>query len=434
LDRVNTLENILNTDLHGLLRSQTAVLHERLEELPYFGALRDGTLPKPAIVSFLHGISIIHAVLESSLSKVSDPRITALVKLAAPKAELLASDLEKIGAATVPSIAPATQAALDYGAEILTNGSASHSLVGALYVLEGSQNGAAALTRSYAACLCVPNEDLSYFWCYGKETAAHWKMFTAHLNALSLDDKSAKQIVKSATRCFERMTEFCSTLYPYAESDLKYHVTAVNFEAGDHAMPQDPREIDVALRAGKIAWDRFPYLAQRFGERGRRFTGSDSCWLVSLTRMPVESATKSLQWLRVVLATRGLPTIILETHLRVILELLATAVPNEIEMLQERFAPFLLSLNAGLKTFSDPKATSRTIERFDRRFRACDGLTIDSAAQLIASAWMDEQSGIGGALSSVHDWFTDSERFSNDWIATVDEFLSQISHSGGSSC
>ena len=35
----------------------------------------------------------------------------------------------------------------------------------------------------------------------------------------------------------------------------KYHVAAINFEAGDHAMPQNPLEIDLALRAAKVAWD-----------------------------------------------------------------------------------------------------------------------------------------------------------------------------------
>jgi len=85
-------------------------------------------------------------------------------------------------------------------------------------------------------------------------------------------------------------------------------------------MPQNPLEIDLALRAAKVAWEKYPYLEYRYGERGRRFTDSDSCWLVTLTRAPRQVAvTKALEWLRTVLASRGIPTVILEFHLDAIL-------------------------------------------------------------------------------------------------------------------
>ena len=85
-------------------------------------------------------------------------------------------------------------------------------------------------------------------------------------------------------------------------------------------MPQNPLEIDLALRAAKVAWEKYPYLEYRYGERGRRFTDSDSCWLVTLTRALRQVAvTKALEWLRTVLASRGIPTVILEFHLDAIL-------------------------------------------------------------------------------------------------------------------
>jgi hypothetical protein len=45
---------------------------------------------------------------------------------------------------------------------------------------------------------------------------------------------------------------------------------------------------------------------------------------------------------------------------------------------------------------------------------------------LIASAWMDERSGITGSLSALLDWFTDIRRFSRDWIANVNELLVEL--------
>ena len=37
---------------------------------------------------------------------------------------------------------------------------------------------------------------------------------------------------------------------------------------------------------------------------------------------------------------------------------------------------------------------SHLVEQFDLRFRVCAGLKVASAAELIASAWIDERSGI----------------------------------------
>ena len=88
-------------------------------------------------------------------------------------------------------------------------------------------------------------------------------------------------------------------------------------------MPQDPLDIALALRAGRATWVRYPYLEHRFGERGKRFISSDSCWLVALTAMSAESATKNLDWLRTVLASRGIATVIVEDHLTALSQELA---------------------------------------------------------------------------------------------------------------
>lgn len=110
----------------------------------------------------------------------------------------------------------------------------------------------------------------------------------------------------------------------------KYQVAAINFEAGDHAMPQNPREIDFALRAAKVAWEKYSYLEHRYGERGRRFTDSDSCWLFTLASAPKEIVvTRALEWLRMVLASRGIPTVILEFHLMAILLAIDSEFPEQ---------------------------------------------------------------------------------------------------------
>jgi hypothetical protein len=72
---------------------------------------------------------------------------------------------------------------------------------------------------------------------------------------LSLSGDQPSLVVASAVRCYECISRICEALYPHSLEDLKHHVTGINFEAGDHAMPQDPLEIDLGLRAAKVAWE-----------------------------------------------------------------------------------------------------------------------------------------------------------------------------------
>ena len=419
------------TYLRSYLERKTAVAHSRLEALPFFRALQAGSLPIVPIVNFLRCMAIIHAVLEREFSQITIPQFIRLGGHVTPKVPLLAADLDTLRAENVPSITGAVHAALDCAAEILSNAHHPLSHVGVLYVLEGSQNGALFLKQAYARCLNLHEEQLTYLGCYGDGTATHWQRFACLLDSLELDEEGITLVAASAVGCFEWIEKICTALYPYSEQSLQAHVTAVNFEAGDHAMPKDPAEIALALRAAKNAWEQFPYLDQRYGERGRRFTRSDSCWLVALTRMPMETATKNLEWLRTVLASRGIPTIILERHLHLIQVALAVDFPDQFEM-RTRFDRFL----SGLEAERHPMAggIAHLIEQFDLRLSVCPGLKVSSAAELIASAWIDEHSGIRGALASVRDWFADPERFSEEWIENVNEFVTQLKDAGGSSC
>ncbi|MDI1262673.1 MAG: biliverdin-producing heme oxygenase [bacterium] len=419
--------------LHGLIRAKTASAHARLEALPFFQALQQGCLPKPAIISLLRSLAIIHAVVERELSHVADSRVAEFARHVTAKVPLLMADLEVLDAAGIPSVTSAIRGALKYGAEILADADDPMSLVGVLYVLEGSQNGGITLKRSYAHCLRINEEKLLYFGCYGKDTAANWNSFTAGMNALELGAEQAQAIALSATRCFEGLRTICAELHPIAEDALKHHVTAINFEAGDHAMPQNPYEIELALRAGRTAWKSYPYLEKRFGDRGKRFTSSDSCWLVALTRMPTHTATRSLEWLRTVLASRGIPTIVLEGHLRAISRALSEEFPEHPDM-SSRFGPFLAALDAERCVLDGGANISNLIKQYERRFLDCDGFTVASAAPLLVSAWIDERSGIAGAFAATRDWFADAARFSSHWINSVRAFEIELDRVGSASC
>ena len=411
--------------IYDLLKTKTALLHEQWERLPFFEALQTHKLPKVSIVSFLKCLAIIHAVLERRLSRISQHQVSRLHDSILPRLPLLTADLEVLDAASLPDVSPAIRSALDYADEILGETDLLN-LIGPLYVLGDSQSGAIILKHEYARCLNVPDEQFSYLGCYGSAAAARWETFLGVLSALSFDDGERDRIAASAVRCFECLEGICATVYPYSSQDLKYHAAAVNFEAGDHAIPQNPVEIDLALRAAKAAWEKFPYLEQRYGARGKRFTNSDSCWLVTLTRtLSQDVATKALDWLRTVLTTRGIPTVVLEAHLRTIQQAITLEFPEQIKM-RAQFDLFLSNREAERRLHFGAEGPSPLIDVFNRRFRACSGLKVESAADLIVSAWMDERSGVAGSLSALHDWFTDVGRFSRDWIADVNELLAEL--------
>jgi heme oxygenase len=412
------------SDIHDLLKAQTALLHERSQGLAFFEALRAHQLPKVAIVSFLRCLAVIHAILERRLSQISQHQAVRIHHSISPRLPFIMADLKVLDAASLPSVAPAMRAALDYADQILGE-TDPLILIGTLYVLESSQSGALAFRPQYARCLMIAEDRLSYLGCHGTTTAIPWSAFFAELNALSLDAGQRERMVASAAACIACLGVVCTAVYPHSPGDLKYHAASINVEAGEHAIPQSPIEIDLALRAGKAAWEQFPYLQQRYGVRGRRFTNSDSCWLVTLTYAArPELVTRALDWLRTVLAPRGIPTLILEAHVRAI-QAIAPDYPEEVRLLTA-FDPFLSDRDAERRKHFGADGKSPLIDAFDRRLQASSGLRVESAAELICSAWIDERSGVRGSRSGLLDWFNDRERFSGDWIANVNEFWAEL--------
>ncbi len=410
--------------LHEHLRSATAEVHERLEKLPFLEALQGQALPRQSVLSLYRSLSIIHAVLERSLDCMDDRRLPPFVRGIRHKLPLLLADLKTMRAEEEKTIVPAIRHALSLGSEIMKNASSPARLMGTLYVLEGSQNGAMMLKSAYARHLNLESEELSYFGCYGRETRAVWQSFVDQLNRIDFTDAEKHEAGEAAKNTFAGFEKIYSALYPYASEDLSNHVSTLNPEAGDHAIPEDPKVIELALRAGRKAWNRYPYLKQRFGERGERFTSSDSCWLAVQYLQSPHAATRSLQWLRTVLSTRGLPTIILEDHLK--------ELNREFDLLNGKsaesssFDPFLLSLADERKRFFNDQATLEMHLRNQLRFKNWAPEEVLEMSRLITSAWMDEKSGRNGALSSTLAWFTDTARYSAEWIILVHQFVSEL--------
>lgn len=183
----------------------------------------------------------------------------------------------------------------------------------------------------------------------------------------------------------------------------------LNPAAGDVPIPEDPREIDAARRAGIVSYRLFPYIEWRYGERGRRFTSSDSAWLAWLTRFDAERVYQEILWLRNVLSNRGMPGRILELHLSVLRRQLARAVPEHAARYQT------LGVSAGrLREAREGAIPSRReqelVQEFVTALRGRPGFLLAGSARLITASVADESVGVKNAVTSLVSWLSDLPR------------------------
>ena len=192
-----------------------------------------------------------------------------------------------------------------------------------------------------------------------------------------------------------------------------------NPEAGDHAVSTDPLEQAAAEAAVRASWREFPYYPRRYGERGWRFSLSDTGWIQTLLHLNANEARAQVAWLGRLLATRGMPTYMLERHLLLLhRELLRAARDRE-----SRYAPLLECATSLHETWEAQIPQARFDElahEFEVRVRGRVAHVANMGVIVVAAA-ADERAGIPGAISSLDSWVCDPSRFDPEWIAAVRE-------------
>jgi hypothetical protein len=192
----------------------------------------------------------------------------------------------------------------------------------------------------------------------------------------------------------------------------------LNPEAGAMPMPDDPRLIDAALRAGKISLVVIPYYGFRYGERGVRFTRSDSAFLATLPGHPQATVNRQIEWLAGVLSNRGMPSLLLELHLRVLTKQLIRAAP-------ERAAEHRSLVEAGARLGERrrsvmPEAAARPIvEAFPEAAGVPRSRLSLGTGQLLVAAVADERLGIVNAVKSIETYFLDADLFPASFVSGV---------------
>ncbi|MBV5326805.1 MAG: hypothetical protein JZU65_04085, partial [Chlorobium sp.] len=153
-----------------------------------------------------------------------------------------------------------------------------------------------------------------------------------------LDDPALHgPIVEAAHETFTGLDVLYNALFPIKKSENTFHVARINPEAGNHPIPTDKREIEAALNASNRCWNEYPYYEKRYGKRGKRFSDSDTCWLATLTCLEQIDLQKQVDWLCRVLATRGMPSLMMETTLHYLSLELTAAIPESKALYRKLF-------------------------------------------------------------------------------------------------
>jgi hypothetical protein len=207
-------------------------------------------------------------------------------------------------------------------------------------------------------------------------------------------------------------------LYLVKAETIRPLVTSLNPEAGAHPIPSDPREIEAAVRAGALCWQRFPYYEWRYGDRGKKFTSSDSAWLVTLAEQDQTQVTQQVHWLGQVLAARGMPQLTLETHLGLLFQELARAVPEKQESYRKLLSAGEQLAEARRRYIGDQLSQALATE-FDVAVGPNWSMRLRGTGALLVAAVADEKAGIKNAVESIESWMTDAARFPRIWIDAV---------------
>lgn len=400
--------------------------HTRLQSAPFFAALAACQLPLESYVGQLRALSAIHGVIERALANCSDERITAVWDSGRRKLHLLQADLRYFEPRTVADIKEAMEAALNTADELrLQSLEDPLALLGWLYVLEGSTLGAAVVRPMTArAFLLTGDGGLAYLHSYGDAVHERWAEYKQRMNALHLSDEEREQVVQAACQLFAKLEMIFCALYPFLPESRTYLVTSINPEAGRHPVPADAREVQAAVKAGDVCWQRYPYYDQRYGERGMRFARSDAAWLATLGQYPPAQIVQQVQWLGRVLASRGMPTLLLEVQLEILVAELAVAIPDK----KAEYAK-LLPAAAELHTARRQHLTDELIEtmasEFDRAVGAEWSTRLPDTGTLLCTAVADELAGNENAVASLQPWMTDASRFPAEWIDAVEATLAR---------
>ncbi|MEU4926036.1 biliverdin-producing heme oxygenase [Streptomyces yokosukanensis] len=194
------------------LRTGTRAWHDTLETTGFATALLAGTLPLDRYVGQLAAHRMVLRSLEAELSRTAEPAVAGLWAAEdLRKVPLIERDLRHFAATGVePERWPAAEAAAFVRDIRRTAVVDPSSLLGQLYVLEGSTLGALHLRRRLTRAYDLGASDGTAY--YGCGDRARWSRFTTRLNEALADPAAQTRALVAAERAYHHTARITTAL------------------------------------------------------------------------------------------------------------------------------------------------------------------------------------------------------------------------------
>jgi len=186
------------------LRESTKDMHNDAEGHEFQRSLGSGTLDRPRYTTYLAQLYLMHKHLAEKLGEAASgsKAIASVVQdyhhdHSAVLADLQYFDVEA-GQAKPLAATDKICSRMDQAAT-----SAPLRLLGYLYVLEGSTNGAKFMAKNIIAGMHLPEDrGASYFDRYGDKQRERWTAFKERMNACGFSQSEIDQIVEAGKEMF----------------------------------------------------------------------------------------------------------------------------------------------------------------------------------------------------------------------------------------
>lgn len=201
-------QDVSTPTVMDILRQSTQDLHNDAEGQDFQKSLGSGTVNVPSYRNYLAQLYMMHSHLNKLLEGAAgDPRVSRVLKPYHLDCRCLERDLAHFqhDPAGIEPLASTSKIMDDLTALSLAS---PYGLLGALYVLEGSTNGAKFMAKNLRKGLNLPEESgASYFDRYGDMQRQNWLKFKEDMIACNFSKEECRELVKSARRMFQAFFE-----------------------------------------------------------------------------------------------------------------------------------------------------------------------------------------------------------------------------------
>ena len=191
------------------LRSETRPHHDRAEQSGFGSLVMEGGLQMGHYVQHLIAWRRILSHLETALRRSSDQVVQAVWHEGLAKAPVLDADIDALSPGGLHWNDPTAKAVASFLSMIDDlEENDPKSLLGVLYVLEGSTMGGSVMKPRIAEQLELESDEgLSYYGVYGKEVGVRFKAFRSTMAESANGSGAEDRIIEAAKATFDGVSD-----------------------------------------------------------------------------------------------------------------------------------------------------------------------------------------------------------------------------------